>query len=440
VQLHALIDVAVILCFAYLALVFALFIVMLAASAPEGSSLTSQGRTEDYDLLSNSRFTIPVSVIVPACNDARVITPALQSLLALEYPEYEIIVVNDGSKDDTLAVLERTFDLERREVFYRKRFDTASVRSVSRSRTHPNLIVVDKANGGKADALNAGLNLARYPYLCTVDSDTVYFRDALLRSMQFPMRDPERIAGVTSNVSISGRWNFMLRSVGALAVWRHDLVVELGGFATGFTSEHIELTFRVHEHLRRAGRPFRIVALADSVGRTEGPETLARLISQRARWQRAIAETVWHYRRMLFNPRYGSAGLAGAPYYFIVDVLAPVVQLIAVMLLPAAWWAGTLNVREFVLLVATIACANGLLTNFALLQHEEELRGHASRDLVRLMVLGLIDLVVYRPVMILAGARGLLDFLRGVKSWNGFERNKRGDGRTSVRRAASPSR
>ena len=154
----------------------------------------------------------------------------------------------------------------------------------------------------------------------------------------------------------------MLCSVGAFAIWRRDLVVELGGFSTAFTCEDIEFTFRVHERLRRAGQPFRIVALADSVGRTEGPDTIATLISQRARWQRVISETVWHYRRMLFNPRYGSAGLAGAPYYLVVEVLAPVVQLISIVVLPVAWWMGALDFPEFVLLALTIAFANGVLT------------------------------------------------------------------------------
>jgi len=436
VQLSPLIDVALTLCFAYLTLVFVLFMLVLLASASERASLTWQDRTEDYNLLSDSRFTIPVSVIVPACNDAGVILPALQSLLALEYPEYEIIVVNDGARDDTLALLQQTFDLERREVFYRKQFDTAFVRSVSRSRTHPNLTVVDKADGGKADALNVGLNLARYPYLCTVDSDTLYFPDALLRSMRFPLRSPEKVVGVTSSVNISGRWNSVLRRVGALAIWRRDLVIELGGFATDVTCEDVEFTFRVDEHLRRAGRSSRVVTLSDSVGETVGPDTIARLIRQRARWHRMVAKAVWQYRRMLFSPRYGSAGLVGVPYYFLVEVVAPIVQVIAILLLPAAWWVGTLSVRDLMLLMATIAGANGLLTNMALLQHEGGLRGRAG-DLVRLMVLGSIDLVVYRPVMILAGAKGLLDFVRGVTSWNTVVRDRGGIG---TRRAASSLR
>jgi cellulose synthase/poly-beta-1,6-N-acetylglucosamine synthase-like glycosyltransferase len=299
-----------------------------------------------------------------------------------------------------------------------------------------------------------------------VDGDTVYFPDALLTGMRFPMRDPEMVVGVTSNVTISrrpeegplsqagsmridsraltnfqlldymraflnnrvgwARWNFMLCSVGAFSIWRRDLVVEFGGFSGAFTCEDIEFTFRMHERLRRAGRPFRIVALPDSVGRTEGPDSIASLVSQRARWQRVITETVWHYRGMLFNPRYGSVGLVGAPYYLVVEVLAPIFQVLSVVVLPLAWWAGVLDLREFALFALTVACANGLLTNVALLLYNGGSRSYPAGDLVRLMVLGLMDLVAYRPILIFAQAKGTLDFLRGDKSWNKFERNDRG--------------
>jgi len=460
-----LVSWAVSACFFYLAAVFAAFCVMLVASALEHARLTWQRRTEDFGVLAESRFTVPVSVIAPAFNERAVIVPSIRSLLAFDYPEFEVIVVNDGSRDDTLAVLQQAFDLERRDVFYRKQFETAQIRGIYRSRTSPNLTVVDKRNGGKADALNAGINLARYRYVCTVDSDTVYYSDGLLKSMRPAVRDPATVVGVTSNVTISRRpeeidtthegtrriddqaltnfqlldylraflnnrigWargNFMLCSVGAFAIWRRDLVIELGGFSAAFTCEDIEFTFRVHERLRRAGRPFRVVALPESVGRTEGPDTIGPLISQRARWQRVITETVWHYRRMLFNPRYGTAGLIGAPYYLLVEVLAPVFQVLSVAVIPVAAWAGVLDIREFLLLAATVAFANGVLTNLALLLHDRGTRSYGTSDLIRLMLYGPADLVAYRPILLVAQAKGLVDFLRRVKSWDKFERNNR---------------
>ncbi len=221
------------------------------------------------------------------------------------------------------------------------------------------------------------------------------------------------------------RWNFMLCSVGAFAVWRRDVVEELGGFSGAFTCEDIEFTFRVHERFRREGRPYRIVALPESVGRTEGPDSIGHLVSQRARWQRVITETVWHYRRMMFNRTYGSVGLVGVPYYLLVEVLAPIFQVLSVVIVPIAWWAGTLVLRDVVLMLAVTAFANGILTNLAILFHDRGERAYAPRDLVRLMVLGVLDLFAYRPVLIYAQAKGLVDFLRGDKAWHKFARNRR---------------
>jgi cellulose synthase/poly-beta-1,6-N-acetylglucosamine synthase-like glycosyltransferase len=313
--------------------------------------------------------------------------------------------------------------------------------------------------------LNAGVNLARYPYICSADADTVYYPDTLVRSMRFPMSDPETVVGVTSTIAISrhpetqerspdgtvsidrqwltnfqlldflraylnnrlgwGRWGFMLCSCGAFAIWRRDVVVELRGFSSSFTCEDIEFTFRVHEWMRRTRRPYRIVALPDRVGLTEGPDSIGSLVSQRARWQRVIMETVWHYRRMLFNPRYGSVGLVGAPFYLIVEVIAPVFQVVALLTVPAAWWLGVLDWRLFIVLLTCIAFANGFLTNMALASANGDRRGYATAGAVRLMLLGLLDLFLYRPIIIYAQAQGCVEFLMGKKHWRRFERNAR---------------
>ena len=463
--MHTAVLFTVAACFVYLVLVALAFAAVLVGSAIEHARLLKDGRQEDYDVLAGSRFTIPVSIVVPAYNEEVLVASTVRSLLALDYPEFEVIVVNDGSRDGTMPVLHEAFDLESRETFFQKRFDTAPVRHVYGSRTDARLRVADKENGGKADALNAGLNLARYRYICTVDGDTIYHPDALLRAMRLPMRDPATVIGVTSQVSISSRpeehvgqapgaarvddnwlmafqlldylrafvnnrlgwarWNFMLCSVGAFAVWRRDVVEELGGFSGHFTCEDIEFTFRVHEMCRREGRPYRVVALADSVGRTEGPDTVRSLISQRARWQRVITETVWHYRRMVFNRRYGSVGWLGVPYYILVEVLAPIFQVLAVLVVPAAWWLGLLDVRMMALTLVALALANGVYTNIAILLYDSGSRAYAGRDLARLSILGLLDLFCYRPILVYAQAKGLVDFLRGEKGWHKFARNQR---------------
>jgi cellulose synthase/poly-beta-1,6-N-acetylglucosamine synthase-like glycosyltransferase len=412
-----------------------------------------------------SRFTIPVSVVVPAYNEERVIASTTRSMLDLDYPEHEVIVVNDGSSDGTLAALVDAFDLEPYEAFVRRVFPHADVRAMYRSAAHPNLVVVDKVNGGKADALNAALNVARYRYVCCVDADTWFERKALLKGMRLAVQDPARVLGVTSHLTTArkpeeamsvpqgrrridlhplmayqhldflraffnnrtawSRGNYMLCSPGAFAIWRRDVLEEVGGYSQAFTCEDIELTFRVHEKYLREGRDYRILCLTDNVATTEGPDTAGKLVSQRERWQRVIDETVWHYRRMWFRPRYGAVGLVGAPFYLLTEVLAPVFELLGVVALVGAIALGLFHPLTFAVMIAAIAFTNAALTASAIYFEDMQSRSYRKRDLLTLLLLTPFDFVVYRPLILWARLKGSWGFLRGDKSWNKFERNVR---------------
>jgi poly-beta-1,6-N-acetyl-D-glucosamine synthase len=376
-----------------------------------------------------------------------------------------VIVVNDGSSDRTLERLASEFALERYETFPRLFVETAPVRGMYRSARHPQLVVVDKENGGKADALNAGLNLARYRYVCGVDADTVFARDALLRGMRLVLTDPAHVLGVTSHLSIAldpeetmsgevgrrvlprrpliayqhldylraffnnrlawSRHNFMLCAVGAFQIWRRDVLEEVGGYARGFTCEDIELTFRVHERYLREGRPYRILCLPDSVGATEGPNTLRKLIAQRERWQRVIAETVWHYRHMLFNPRYRQVGLVGVPFYLFSEVLAPLFEVLGLISLVAAVALGLFDWTVFALALGLVAFFNAALTASAVRSDDVQSRLYRPAGLAWLLLLAPLDLVLYRPFLVWARVKGTWRFLRRDRGWYKFERNER---------------
>jgi poly-beta-1,6-N-acetyl-D-glucosamine synthase len=278
------------------------------------------------------------------------------------------------------------------------------------------------------------------------------------------MRDPVNVLGVTSHVTISGRpeldpgatgeqridadllnnfqrldylraflnnrsaWSrldFMLCTVGAFAIWRRDVLMELGGFATDFTCEDIELTFRVHERWLREGKRCRVLSLPDTVGRTEGPDRLSRLVSQRARWQRVILETVWHYRHMFLNPRYRSVGILGLPYYVISEVLAPFFEVLSLAMLPLSAWLGVLSFWQAGLFVVFIAFVNGILTSAAVMLQDASERSYCVGALLRLMLLGPVELFVYRPPLAWARLVGTWGFLRGDKGWHKFDRNSR---------------
>lgn len=451
-------------CLGYLAVLTAVFLLMVCVAAIENRLRAFETRLEDFPTILESPFTIPVSIIAPAYNEEVCVSAAVSSLLSLSYPEYEVIVVNDGSADGTLQRLQRDFHLKPIGTFYRRILPASGVRQLYRSDTDPRLTVVDKDNGGKADALNCGINLARYRYVCCVDGDTLYHPDALLKGMRLAIQDPSTVLGVTSQIGLSSRpeqarqsdgrlrvdrnllttyqvldflrafvcsrlawsrWNYMLCSVGAFAIWRRDVVLEMGGFSTRFTCEDIEFTFRVHERFRSAGKPYRIHSLPDTVGVTEGPNTVARLVSQRARWQRVITETVWHYRRMLCNPRYGTVGMVGMPYYVLGEVMAPLFQVLALVTIPLAALSGLLRWDDFLRFLAILGFGTAIFTNAAILLQDRNLRSFAANDLPYLILLGPLDLILYRPIIFYAQVKGLIGFLRGERAWHKFARNSR---------------
>src|SRR5262245_37840856 len=199
--METVLQIAVIVCFAYLLLVNVVAIAFLVLGAIENAVRRHEEASTDYGMLGSSRFTIPVSVIVAAYNEEAVIQSSVTSFLGFDYPEFEVIVVNDGSSDATLERLQEGFDLVPYEVFVRHVFHAEPVPGIHRGAPHPNPVLVDKENGGKADAWNAALNVAKYRYVCGVDADTVFDKNALLKVMRYPMNDPARVVGVTSQIA-----------------------------------------------------------------------------------------------------------------------------------------------------------------------------------------------------------------------------------------------
>jgi poly-beta-1,6-N-acetyl-D-glucosamine synthase len=452
-------------CFSYLALTYLSYALLIVTSVAERRLRTSTRRLGDDDLVRESTLTIPVTIVAPLYNEAPIAAASVASFVAVDYPEYDVVVVNDGSTDATLERLIEAFALQPVQHFYRKLFTSKPIRTIYRSATHPNLLVIDKENGGKADSLNCGLNFARYRYVCGVDGDTILARRSLLDGMRLVLTDPGRVIGVTGHIAINGkpeaslnadgvpsrldrrpllafqhldylrsffnnrlgwtRLNMMLCAVGAFQIWRRDVLEEVNGFSTEFTCEDIELTFRVHEKFLREQRDYEIHCLPDNVGTTEGPDTVRKLVSQRERWQRVINETVWHYRGMWFRKRYGSVGLIGAPFYLFTEVLAPAFELLAIATFAVAVALGVFDPAVFVLMLVAIAFLTGALTACAILLDDLQSRTYRTRDLVRMLLLAPLDLVLYRPVIVWARLKGTWRFLRHDKAWHKFERNVR---------------
>jgi biofilm PGA synthesis N-glycosyltransferase PgaC len=465
--MHAAIYWGTLVCLGYMLAIFAMSSLVLIVSALDNAIRSRETLAENFGVLGRSRFSPPVSVIVPVFNEEGMVMTSIGSVLAFDYPEFEVIIVDDGSTDGTFAVLERELELAPFGYYERRIVECAPVTGVFRSRKHEHVKVICKENRGtKADASNCGLNYARYRYLLLLDGDTIYEPDAMLNCMRLAASDPQRTIGITGHISVASqpettvgaraedrelidatllsnfqhleylrsflntrlgwsRLGFMMCVSGAFSLWRRDVVEEVGGWSTAFSCEDIELTFRVHEHMRRTGRPYRIVSIPEMVARTEAPGRVRALVSQRARWQRVTLETFWHYRRMIFNPRYGFAGLVGIPVMLLSEALGLVFEAVGVATLVAGIVLGIFSWQMYVVFFLSMCFGLAVLTSAAVLMEDISTRAYRLRHIARLLALGPLELIVYRPILTWARYRGTVGFLRSEKGWDKFDRNER---------------
>ncbi|WP_270180794.1 glycosyltransferase family 2 protein [Alkalihalobacillus sp. CinArs1] len=417
---------------------------------------------EQYEEIIDSSFSPPVSILVPAYNEETGIVPSVRSLLSINYPEFEVVVINDGSKDGTLQAVVEAFSMVKVEKTVRKLVDSKDIKHVYQSTLYENLFLVDKMNGGKADALNAGMNVAHYPYFCSLDGDSIIERDAFAKVMKPIIDSKQQVIAVGGSVRIANgceiergevmkvalsrsplvvmqvieylraflmgriglsRHNLLLIISGAFGVFHRESVVKVNGYRTNTVGEDMDLVVRLHRLAKEEGSGKRIVYVPDPVCWTEAPESMKILRRQRSRWHRGLFESLWYNKKMLFNPRYGLVGTISMPYFFIVEFIGPVIELIGyILMILAPFISGFYTPFAFMLFLLAVIYGS-LLSMSAVLLEEWSLRRYPKvTDLVRLFFYSLSEAFWFRPMTVLWRVEGIFQLFKGNQGWGEMSR------------------
>lgn len=430
---------------------------------------------KDISLLYTRDLLPSISIIAPAYNEAANIIESVNSLLNQQYPEFELIVVNDGSKDETLNTLINHFNLEKRDRIIRKRLNTRPIRGIYTNKNIPNLIVVDKMNGGKADSLNLGLNVASKEFFCGIDADSLLEPQALLRAVSGMIDSEEETIATGGNICpvngctvdlgsidtislpkkflarlqsleymrafMAGRvgWasmNILLIISGAFGIFNRERTIQTGGYLTksgkyrkDTVGEDMELVVRLSRFMRERGRPYRVKYAFNANCWTEVPETWKVLHRQRDRWHRGLVDIMLFHSTMIANPRYGRLGMVGMLYYFLFELVGPFIEAQGLMLVIVAAFTGLLNLPIALLLFTSTILLGILVSVSAVLINELDYEMYGTEDVLRLLQMAIVENFGIRQYISLWRVGGFFSAMRKNRGWGaqvrkGFEKKQ----------------
>jgi cellulose synthase/poly-beta-1,6-N-acetylglucosamine synthase-like glycosyltransferase len=428
-----------------------------------------------------------VSIIVPAYNEEVSICLCVKMLLDLNYSNYELIIVNDGSKDNTLSELLNNFSFNPiKENKNGTIITTSNIKNIFSSSDNK-LILIDKENGGKADAINAGINISKGKYLCTIDADSILDKEALHYAVS-PMERDSSVFVCGGQIALSNEltiennlissakmpkkllilWqiieyistfmvariglskiNSLLIMSGAFSVYRKSDLQSVGGFLTRINNhqyilqhlgkekqtitEDMEIVLRLWKYYRTKKKKAKVVFQPGPVCWTEAPEKYSQLYKQRKRWHQGLSETIWLYKEMIFEPKYGVTGMFAMPYYFFFELLSPLIKTIAVIILPVLMTLGIINQSWVLLFVAStilmytliMSSITVIIENWSIKQNSvnrEALRYKTLLDWLILLGSGIIANFTYSFYRMFAQLHGMFNFLLKRHNWQKFER------------------
>ena len=406
--------------------------------------------------------TVPISLLAPAYNEEASIVDSVRSMLSLTYPYFEVVVINDGSRDRTLQVLIEAFELAPIKRAFPEQLPHKPITRLYGSPRYPKLVVVDKANGGKADALNAGIDIAGSPLVCAMDADSLLESDSLLRAVQPFIENFDKVVACGGSIRVvngsevrRGRvvriglprdplslfqiieylrafligrlaWSemgAMMLISGAFGVFKRQIMIDVGGYSLNTAGEDMEIIVKIHRHLAETGKEGEMRFVPEPVCWTEAPRTLKGLAGQRRRWQRGALETFFRHRAIMGRGEYGLTGTVGYAHVLITDVLGPPLEAIGYLFMPLLYAVGLLD-WSFFLAYLALTFAFGIFISVGSLALEEiELRRYPQASyLLVLMLVAIVENFGYRQLNTLWRVQGWWQFVRGRTQWDQPER------------------
>jgi cellulose synthase/poly-beta-1,6-N-acetylglucosamine synthase-like glycosyltransferase len=446
----------------FMILVITFYSVIMLISAFQLRREYHLNRKQTYNDYLSDYNSKPISIIVPAYNEEAGIIQSVRSLLSINYPSYEIIVVNDGSKDQTVNKMIEQYNMTEIHKVIRKQVHTKPIGKIYQSKQLPHLYLIDKENGGKADALNVGLNFSHFPYVCSLDGDSVLETDAFLKVMKPIIDSNEEVIASGGSIRIANgcqisngnilqvglsnnplvimqiieylraflmgrvglsRHNLLLIISGAFGVFSKHWILQVGGYKTDTVGEDMELVVRIHRYIKDHKLNKKIVYVPDPVCWTEVPESITYLRRQRSRWHRGLFESLWTHRKLTFNPKYGAIGFISFPYFWIVEFLGPIVELTGYLLIVFSLFFGGVYL-EFAILIFFLSCLYGSFFSMAAVLLEEwSLRRYPKiSQIVKLFIYSLTETLWYRPLTVLWRCEGIWQIIIGETGWGEMKR------------------
>jgi peptidoglycan-N-acetylglucosamine deacetylase len=451
--------------FIYSTLLLLSYIAIAIFSIGETRKYIHKNSFTDYRILASSTHAPSVSILAPAYNEGMTIVENIRSLLSIYYVNLEVIVINDGSKDDCLQKMIQAYDLEKIDYFVDYKIQTKEVRGVYKSRNpiYHKLLVVDKVNGGKADALNVGINISSNKYLVCIDVDCILEQDALLKMVKpFLEQTDERVIASGGVVRIANsciiedgrlvkvklaedylprmqileyirafilgrmawsRLNGLMLISGAFGAFDKEIAIKCGGYDHNTVGEDMELVVRMRRYMEERNEKYRVTYIPDPLCWTEAPNSFNILGRQRNRWTRGTIETLKFHKKMFFNPKYGLLGMLSYPYWFFFEMCAPVIEFFGFVCFFLFAAFGMLDWGFFFAYFLFIVSFGYLYSAFAILMEVITYHQYKRRiDILILLLTALTEPFYFHPFVVWSAIKGYIDYIRKKKSWGEMTR------------------